>query len=425
MKPQKRVSKKTGEVSYLLRVNLDYRDGQQIVKSMTWKPDRSMTPKQIEKELTRQQVLFEEQAKQDYKIQLERETDKELQEKYEIEYMQQHTTFRMLAEEWLELITTSKEYKPTTIVTYSGCKDRVYMAFGDCLVTSITYRKVQAFIASLSQDGVNQKTGGGLGIKSQKKHVTFVSDVMLYAKRCGIIEHNPCRDIVFTKTEQAEQKVYSLDEVIEVLFAVNEKAPINYKCFFNLLAFCGLRRAEALGLEFKDIDFDSSTMMLNRTSNYEPGYGLYTDTLKTRKSRRRLKISSHILLDLIRELQAQQKEQAKICGDLWIENDRLFTNSFGKPLHNSLPYKWLEQFCKQEHISFKALHSFRHFVATQANENGVNKKDISDMMGHEETRTTEKFYIHNNFQDNAIALDSIAATLEKALNCKAISKKTA
>ena len=416
MKPQKRVSKKTGEVSYLLRVNLDFRDGQQIVKAATWKPDKSMTTKQIEKELIRQQVLFEEQAKKEYKDQLEREADKELQEKYEIEYMKQHTTFKMLAEEWLELITNSKEYKPTTVVKLKSCKDRAYKAFGDCLIVNITYRKVQTFITSLAQDGVNQKTGKGLGIKSQKAYLTFVSDVMLYAKRCGIIEHNPCRDIVFTKTDQAEQKVYSLDEVIQVLSAVNEKAPINYKCLFNVLAFCGLRKAEALGLEFKDVDFDNSTITVNRTSNYEPGYGLYTDSPKTIKSRRRLKISSPILLNSIRELQAQQKEQAKIFGDLWIENDRLFTNSFGKPLHNSLPYKWLKRFCEQENISFKALHSFRHFVATQANTNGVNNKYISDMMGHSETSTTANIYFHNPYQDNAIALDSVAATLENRLN---------
>lgn len=117
--------------------------------------------------------------------------------------------------------------------------------------------------------------------------------------------------------------------------------------------------------------------------------------------------------------------EAEICGDLWIENDRLFTNSFGKPLHNSLPYKWLKRFCEQEHISFKALHSFRHFVATQANANGVSSKYISDMMGHSETSTTDNIYIHNNYQDNAIALDSVAASLEKALNGKGISKKTA
>ena len=46
---QKRVSKK-GVVSYLIRVSLGYnKSGQQIVKSMTYKPESGMKPKAVEK----------------------------------------------------------------------------------------------------------------------------------------------------------------------------------------------------------------------------------------------------------------------------------------------------------------------------------------------------------------------------------------
>lgn len=37
--------------------------GKQVRQSMTWKPTPNMTQKQIEKELERQKVLFEEQCK--------------------------------------------------------------------------------------------------------------------------------------------------------------------------------------------------------------------------------------------------------------------------------------------------------------------------------------------------------------------------
>ena len=73
----KRTSKK-GEVSYLIRVSLGYnKSGQQIVKSMTYKPESGMKPKAVEKELNRQAVLFEEQAKQDHAKQLQREAEKQ------------------------------------------------------------------------------------------------------------------------------------------------------------------------------------------------------------------------------------------------------------------------------------------------------------------------------------------------------------
>ena len=50
--------------SYRIKVSCGYgADGKQIQKFMTWKPDPSLTPKQIEKELQRQAVLFEESCK--------------------------------------------------------------------------------------------------------------------------------------------------------------------------------------------------------------------------------------------------------------------------------------------------------------------------------------------------------------------------
>ena len=50
--------------SYRIRASVGYRvDGRQVQPSMTWTPDPGMTQKQIERELTRQAVLFDETCK--------------------------------------------------------------------------------------------------------------------------------------------------------------------------------------------------------------------------------------------------------------------------------------------------------------------------------------------------------------------------
>ena len=78
---------------------------------------------------------------------------------------------------------------------------------------------------------------------------------MKYALKCGLISLNPCKDIATVKSETKEKQIYSLDEVKYILSEIDEKASTDYKVFFNLLAYCGLRRGEALGIEYKDIDF--------------------------------------------------------------------------------------------------------------------------------------------------------------------------
>lgn len=291
----KRTSKK-GEVSYLIRVSLGYnKSGQQIVKSMTYKPESGMKPKAVEKELNRQAILFEEQAKQDYEQQLKREAEQQEQSDNEIAYAKNHITFKELADEWLSLQEVSKELKPSSLLKMKSCKERSYNAIGNILVSKLSYRKIQAFISSLAKNGMNQKTGGGLSEKTQKHYLTFISDIMLYAKKCGYIDSNPCRDITFTKSVKKEKEVYSLDEAKALLAAIDKKAPLNYRLFFNLLAYSGMRRGEALGLEYKDINFETSVLTICRTSNYHQGYGVYTDTPKTKSSYRSLYIQHSII----------------------------------------------------------------------------------------------------------------------------------
>lgn len=51
----------------MFRVSCGYdTNGKQIVRQKTWTPDKNMTPKQIEKEVNRQAVLFEEECKKGY-----------------------------------------------------------------------------------------------------------------------------------------------------------------------------------------------------------------------------------------------------------------------------------------------------------------------------------------------------------------------
>ena len=419
IKPQKRISKKTGEVSYLFRVNLGFVNDEQIIKSMTYKPDKGMTPKQIDNEVIRQQVLFEERAKQEYQEQLQREAEqkrlkakeREKQDDY-IEYAKKHITFKELADEWIAIQENGKDMKKSSVQRMKSCRERAYPAIGDKLVSKLNYRDIKIFISSLAADGVNKFTGKGLSQKTQKHYLTFVSDVMHYAKDCGYIEINPCNGYKFTKREYKEVQTYSLDEVISILSALDEKAPTVYKLFYYLLAYCGLRRGEALGLEFSDIDYENSIVTLKRTSNYHVGYGIYTDSLKSTSSYRTLLVQPKII-SLVKQLKAERKQQAINCGDRWIENDRLFVNWQGKPLSPNIPHKWLQNFCEKEGLPFHGLHSFRHFTATQAIANGVDLKRVSKMLGHSQTSTTINIYAHAVQQANEDALNCIANLIEK------------
>ena len=104
--------------SYVIRVSCGYdTDGRQVYQSMTWKPEKEMTPKQIEKELARQVVLFEEKCKMGYRSKAMK--------------------FETFAEEWFE------EYakiilRNSSFVRMKQLTDRVYPAIGHLRLDKIT-----------------------------------------------------------------------------------------------------------------------------------------------------------------------------------------------------------------------------------------------------------------------------------------------
>ena len=148
-----------------------------------------------------------------------------------------------------------------------------------------------------------------------------------------------------------------------------------------------------------------------RTSNYNKDKGVYTSTPKTKSSSRCLYLQPHII-ELIKQLRVEQKEQAMKVGDQWVDTDRLFTTWCGNPMHPNTPYTWLERFCEAEGIPFKGLHSFRHTVATQTIINGVDIKTVSSFLGHSQTSTTLNIYAHTVQKANIKALNLMAGLLE-------------
>ncbi len=69
--------------SYSIRASCGYDSkGKQVIQSITWKPGPKMTAKQIEKELNRQAVMFEESVNHGFKTSAMK--------------------FQELAEEWFE-----------------------------------------------------------------------------------------------------------------------------------------------------------------------------------------------------------------------------------------------------------------------------------------------------------------------------------
>lgn len=376
--------------SYVIRVSCGYDvSGKQIYRSMTWKPDDKMTPRQVEKELARQVVLFEEKCKSGYQTGA--------------------IKFETFAEEWFDEYARIN-LRNTTYRWLLPLRKRIYASIGHLRMDKITPRQIQAFINSLSKDGANEITGKPLAPKTIRHNLSLISDIFGYAVKMGVVSDNPCSKVAVPKCNSTEKKIYTVEEITKLLQELRGE-PLKYQAFFNLAAFSGFRRGELLGLEWKDIDFESCVISIRRTSCYTAKDGTYTDTTKTRKSQRSMKFPTQVI-DILKRYKDEQTDMANKLGSKWVDTDRLFVKWNGEPMRNNTPYAWLNKFCKKHGLPFYGVHSFRHMFASMLVNEGVDIVTVSGALGHSTVSTTSNIYCHIIENSQARASDAIANALK-------------
>lgn len=98
-------------------------------------------------------------------------------------------------------------------------------------------------------------------------------------------------------------------------------------------------------------------------------------------------------------------------GDRWIDTDRLFTACDERPIGNSTPLKWLDDFFKRTGLRKVTIHSFRHLNASLLINAGVDVKTVSATLGHSQVSTTLNIYAHTFAQAQARASEAVADAL--------------
>ncbi|MCI9450448.1 MAG: site-specific integrase [Clostridiales bacterium] len=357
-------------------------NGKKLGKSKTWIPDEGMTQKQIEKELARQKVLFEEEVKNgicpDNKIR-----------------------FVDFSKRWMD------EYAKVnlTIKTYARYEiylKRINQGIGHLKLKDITPLQLNAFYRSLEADGVNQRkrydengeliNNGKLAPKTILDHHRVISKILSTAVKWGLLEKNVAMRADPPKVPHREISYLNEQEVRKMLTLL-EKEPIQYQTMITLLVYTGIRRGELCGLEWKDIDFENQVMHVVRSAQYIGNKTMITKEPKTKSGIRHFSLSIHACI-LLKKYKRWQLEQKFSVGDRWEESDRLFTSWNGKPIHPDTVTDWFSKFIKRSGLPYVTLHSLRHTNATLMIAEGTDVCTVSRRLGHANTATTLNIYAH-------------------------------
>lgn len=213
--------------------------------------------------------------------------------------------------------------------------------------------------------------------------------IFKYALENEMIDRNPAalvdkKSKLFTKSKiKAGEKYYSTSDVKKML----EHATGWFRVMLLTYLNTGMRTGEGLGLHWKDIDFEKSTITIQRSIRK----GKIKDGTKTGENR--VILMSQVLKDAL----LLYKDTCK--SDIW-----LFPNpKTGKPYYeaNSITRWYFKPLLEKLGIEFRTFYALRHTFASIAAQNNIPITVISKQLGHSNINVTTSFYIQHNLLDEA------------------------
>ncbi len=417
--------------TYQIRVSCGYNfEKKQVVKTMTYKPHPNMTEKQIQKELERQAVLFEEKCRTgqflDGNIKLSDfiekwfcdYAEKQLKAKTVARYkaliprinpaigyirldkLQPHHLLefynklsergiredtKYIANENFLTMMEKKKFNRKSLAAKAGVSDYVIKS---CISGKNVSKKSAEKLLKVLPKTLNKiENDAALSPKTIQHYHRFLSSVLNTAVKWQVISYNPCSRVKAPKSERKEAA--HLDEIqASRLIAALKEEPLRYKTMIMLFLYSGMRRSELCGLEWSDINFENNLISISKASLYLPDRGIYDDTTKNKSSERVIKIPQN-MINLLAEYKAAQEQEL-----LANKNNKVFRALNGNPIHPDTITGWFHRFVEKNNFPKISIHSLRHTNATLLIAGGTDIKTVANRLGHSTPAITGNIYAH-------------------------------
>ncbi len=177
---------------------------------------------------------------------------------------------------------------------------------------------------------------------------------------------------------------------------------LNFKAFFEMLYFCGLRQGEAQALTWNDINLQTGYITINKTVSTKIKGKRYVILPPKTKSSNRVIVTKN--KELLSDLQQLYLEKQKIVSF----NTSMFIFGDVYPLATTTIQNRKNNNCKKADVKQIRIHDFRHSCASLLINQGASITLISKYLGHSDKATTLNTYSHMFHNE----LETIAQSLE-------------
>lgn len=395
---------KRGEIiGYRIRACVG-RDDQykQVWRTCTLPRPDGLTPARERKEIERQADDWEREQKAAYRA---GHTTQDKERVTFAEFVRLH---------WWKDHVIDGEHTPSTVSFYQHMSNDLISYFGDKKrLNQIDTEAVKRYIGFLRKDARSRR-GEPYSASTIQHHYKTLVNVLDYARRLHYIDANPCADLSpKEKPHKDSKKIDFLDstQAREYLRCLDAE-PLFWRCLENLLITTGLRRGEAVGLQWGDISADKLTLTISRnvTIDKDAAEKYHIGSTKGKEARK-VPISRRVYA-LLMQLKAEQTEKYGTVmprAFIFCRSDDPY-----RPLYPTEPTRWQRKFVKRHELANVSPHDLRHTAATLALEGGADLKQVQELLGHKDPTTTMQFYTGVTEETQRRTVDGIEQMLKKA-----------
>jgi integrase len=307
-------------------------------------------------------------------------------------------TVGQLLDRWLDDVNRHQVTISTANNYRAMAEHHIKPALGKKKVASLTTSDVDRFLS--------KKTDDGLSVSTVRRIRNVLSQALDQGIRWDLVVRNVTKLSRSPRGVRQEGRSLSPEQAKQLL---NTLRGHRNEALYALMLSIGLRRGEALGLQWRDFDDQDGVLLVRRSLTRESGQLVTKDT-KTLKSRRAINVPSP-LRTLLKSHRADQNAERLKLGKAWTNSGHIFTTSIGTPIDPRNMYREFREVCRDAGIGDWHPHELRHSAASLMLAQGVKIQVVSEVLGHSSIRMTADVYGHVLAPDRQAAADAMGTLL--------------
>jgi integrase len=296
-------------------------------------------------------------------------------------------------------LSTRTSIRPSTLRSYAEHVDNVLVPhLGSVRLGELTGRQVASMFTTLA--ATPNKWGRPPSPSTLHRIRATLRSALNAAIRDGLIRDNPARFIELPTPRRPQAQVWT-EHRVRHWQQTGERYPVavwtvqllaqflrfvaqdRLYAMWWLIALRGLRRGEAAGLRWVDVNLDEQVIMISQ-QRITFGHTTTVGPPKTAASRRTIALDATTVrvLRAHRELQRKEAEKAAAAGEKWVESGYVFTDANGRPLNPDYLTRRFRYLIRRSGLPPVRLHDLTHGAATLAHAAGADLKTVQEQLGH-------------------------------------------